>query len=165
MWKEILFSYEGYEGVAKTTVSVTSISLINSLLLQGTDITEAFHAHHLTSIPYETKKKYYVSDAKKKRNAPFTFHENGFYLTLKREIEKILPTLPKQPFNTSKFLSDSICFFLFTFSILAARYWSYGMGVLSGIFLGLATISGHNYLHRRDNFRMYYFQFSQMSVR
>lgn len=138
--------------------------LINPLQLQGTDITEGFHTHHLTSLPYEMKKKYFIRKTKTKRNAPFTFAEDGFYMTLKKEIQKILPTIPKQPDNTSKFILDSVAFFLFLFAILATRYWNYWLGVLSGIFLGFTTIAAHNFLHQKDNLRMYCFQFSMMSV-
>lgn len=152
-------------GTIDRNVHNETINNLLFLFFQGTDITEGFHVHHITSLPYEMKKKYFIRNAKKKRNAPFTFHEDGFYLTLKKEFAKILPTLPRQSFNTSKFIADALCFLLFIFSILATRYWSYGVGVLSGIFLGFTTISAHNFVHQKDNFRMYYFQFSTMSVR
>ncbi|CAG9857271.1 unnamed protein product [Phyllotreta striolata] len=31
--------------------------------------------------------------------------------------------------------------------------------------LGMMTIAGHNYVHQKDNFRMYYFQFSLLQIR
>lgn len=110
------------------------------------------------------KKKYFVRNSKTKRNAPFSFAEDGFYMTLKKEVTKILPTLPKQPDKTSKFFLDSVTFFLFLFAILATNYWSFRIGVLAGIFLGLTTIAAHNFLHQKDNLRMYFFQFSMMTV-
>lgn len=85
-------------------------------------------------------------------------------MTLKREVKKIIPTLPKQPDNNSKAIADGLAFFLFVFAVLAARYWSYGLGIMAGIFLGFTVIAAHNFLHMKDNFRMYYFQFSMMSV-
>ncbi|KAJ8929854.1 hypothetical protein NQ314_017458 [Rhamnusium bicolor] len=134
-------------------------------LTKGTDITEAFEVHHLTSLPEAMLKKYFVKNTKTKRNSPFTFKEDGFYRTLKKEIRKVLKTVPKQSLNTSNFFIDSLMVLLFIFSTLSVRYWSVGLGVLSGILLGLLTIAAHNYIHRKDNWRMYYFQFSLMQVR
>ncbi|KAJ8937274.1 hypothetical protein NQ318_005672 [Aromia moschata] len=134
-------------------------------LSKGLDITEAFEVHHLTSLPEEMLKKYYVKKADRKRNGPFTFKEDGFYRTLKREIQKTLKTVPKQSSKMSNFLIDALVFFLFLFSTLAVRYHSYGLGLLSGLFLGMVTIASHNYIHRKDNWRMYLWQFSLMQVR
>ncbi|KAJ8980971.1 hypothetical protein NQ317_013425 [Molorchus minor] len=134
-------------------------------LTKGTDITEAFEVHHLTTLPEEMLKKYFVKKASAKRNAPFTFKEDGFYRTLKREIQKVIKTVPKQSSNTSNFLIDALTFFLFFFSTLSVTYMSYGLGLVSGLFLGMVTIAAHNYIHRKDNWRMYLWQFSLMQVR
>uniref|UniRef100_V5GUE1 Cytochrome b5-related protein n=1 Tax=Anoplophora glabripennis TaxID=217634 RepID=V5GUE1_ANOGL len=134
-------------------------------ITKGTDITEAFEVHHLTSLSEELMKKYFVREAKSKRNFPFTFKEDGFYRTLKREVNKVVKTLPKQSPKTSDFLIDAMVVLLFTFSVMAVRYWSFWLGILAGLFLGLVTVAAHNYIHRKDNLRMYYFQFSLMQVR
>nr|CAI5858928.1 unnamed protein product [Callosobruchus analis] len=134
-------------------------------LTKGTDISEAFEAHHISQYPEQMLKKYYVREAKTKRNSPFTFEQDGFYRTLKREVREVMKTIPKQPQNTSNFLIDAMAFFLLLFSALAIRHWSYFMGLLAGIFLGMLSTAAHNYFHRRDNLRMYYFQFSLLQVR
>lgn len=110
-------------------------------------------------------KKYFVRKASKKRNAPFTFKEDGFYKTLKREIQKEFKKVPKQAARKSVFFIDALLFLLFLFSILTVRFWSYGLGVIAGVLLGMVTIAAHNFIHRKNNFRMYYFQFSLQQVR
>lgn len=128
-------------------------------------MTEAFEVHHFSAAPEETLKKYFVRNAKTKRNAPFTFKEDGFYRTLKREVREVLKTMPKQPSNTTNFLMDALVLGCFTFAILAAVYWNFFLGIIAGNFLAMTTIAAHNYFHRKNNFRMYYFQLSLMNVR
>ncbi|XP_060522312.1 cytochrome b5-related protein-like [Cylas formicarius] len=134
-------------------------------LSKGLDITEAFEVHHLTALPEELLSKYFVRKAKSKRNAPFTFKEDGFYKTLKREVKQILPTIPKQAINTTNFLIDSILVGMFILSILAAKYWNFFLATLAGNFVAFLAIAAHNYFHQKDNFRMYYFQFSLLKVK
>ncbi|XP_050298513.1 cytochrome b5-related protein-like [Anthonomus grandis grandis] len=134
-------------------------------LSKGLDITEAFEVHHLTEQPKEILKKYFVRKAKKKRNSPFTFKEDGFYKTLKREIVKVLPTLPRQSERTTDFFIDSFLVILFFMGTIACKYWNFFYGTLAGNFLGFLTIAAHNYFHKKDNFRMYYFNFSLQTVR
>nr|CAI5858614.1 unnamed protein product [Callosobruchus analis] len=134
-------------------------------LTKGTDITEAFEVHHISEQPEALLKKYYIRDAKTKRNAPFTFDNNGFYRTLKAEVRKHLKTIPKQPINTTNFLMDAMVALLFLFSTMSVYFWSFGIGILAGMFLAWVTIAAHNYTHQKDNFRMYYFQFSLLQVR
>ncbi|KAF2892878.1 hypothetical protein ILUMI_13295 [Ignelater luminosus] len=52
---------------------------------KGTDITEAFELHHISTKPENMLKKLYIRDAKSERSSPYTFNDNGFYRTLKRE--------------------------------------------------------------------------------
>ncbi|XP_056633075.1 cytochrome b5-related protein-like [Diorhabda carinulata] len=134
-------------------------------LTKGTDLTEAFEVHHLTELPEQILKKYFVKNAKTKRNSPFTFNENGFYRTLKKEIRPVLKNVPKQSMKNTNFICDAMVFLLFLFAILATLDWNYWLGNLAGIILGMLTIATHNYTHMKDNFRMYYFQFSMLQVR
>lgn len=133
--------------------------------MQGLDITEAFEVHHLTTLPEEMLKKYFVKKAVSKRNAPFTFKDNGFYKTLKKEVIKTLPTIPKPKINISNLMIDSFLVILFVLSTLAAKYYNFLIGILAGNFLAFLSISAHNYFHKKDNFRMYYFNFSLLTVR
>ncbi|KAG5882187.1 hypothetical protein JTB14_016455 [Gonioctena quinquepunctata] len=134
-------------------------------LTKGHDITEAFETHHLSDHPQVILKKYYKSKAKTERNAPFTFAEDGFYRTLKGEVVKVLKNVPKQSRNNTHFFADSLLFLTFLFSILAVRFWSFGVAIIAGMCLAMLSIAAHNYLHQKDNFRMYYFQFSLHQIR
>lgn len=134
-------------------------------LTKGTDITEAFEVHHLSSKPKDLLKGFFVGKAKTKRNVPYTFEENGFYKSLKREVIEVLKTVPNQSRKTTNFFVDSLLILVFTFSVISNSYWNYFLGIISGMLLGMLTTAAHNYMHRRDNFRMYYFQFSLMQVR
>ncbi|CAG9854815.1 unnamed protein product [Phyllotreta striolata] len=135
------------------------------VLTKGTDITEAFESHHISHAPEEMLQKYYIKPAQAKRNFPFTFHEDGFYRTLKREIRKSLKTIPKELYPTSDMYSDIMFTGLLIFSLLSVRYWNYVLAVIAGVILGLLTVAGHNYIHRKSSFRMFYFQFSLLQVR
>ncbi|XP_072393737.1 cytochrome b5-related protein-like isoform X2 [Diabrotica undecimpunctata] len=135
------------------------------VLTKGTDITEAFEVHHLTELPNEVLKKYFVKNAVTERNSPFTFEENGFYRTLKKKIQPVLKNGSKRSYTKSKFFTDFLLVLSFLFSIFAVKFWNFGLGVFGGVFLGMVTVAAHNYFHMKDNFRMYYFQFSLLQVR
>lgn len=50
-------------------------------------------------------------------------------------------------------------------AICAQRYQNYLSAILSGLILSWVGISGHNFLHQRDNFRMRYLNMMMMSYR
>lgn len=64
-------------------------------MFQGTDITELFEAHHISTSVNKVLEKYKVRDAKQPRNYKFTFHETGFYRTLKRKVSAKLQTVDR----------------------------------------------------------------------
>lgn len=132
------------------------------LLLQGTDITEAFESHHLTTIPEGILKKYYVREAVGKRNTPFTFDEDGFYKVLKKRIAEELKNIPPNAALRSKVLTDALLATFLGTSFLSAAFESFLLGVVAGVFLSLTAIASHNFFHQRNNFRMYYFDFTMM---
>lgn len=39
------------------------------------------------------------------------------------------------------------------------------MGIVSGMFFGMLSISAHNFFHQKNNFRMHYFDLTFMSTR
>jgi len=49
--------------------------------------------------------------------------------------------------------------------ILSAITSSYALGVLAAFLMNLTVAGAHNFLHLRDNLRMYYFDLSFMSCR
>ncbi|CAH2010246.1 unnamed protein product [Acanthoscelides obtectus] len=131
-------------------------------LTKGTDITEAFESHHISAVPSTLLPQYLVRDAKVPRNSPFTFNENGFYNLLKRKIYEKLKTLPKTSSDRSKHITDFLLISYIGFAILAAYFRSFAIGGVAGIVLALTAIAAHNFFHQRDNFRMYYFDFTMM---
>jgi len=50
------------------------------------DITEAFEIHHLRGNAEKLLPKFFIREAKAPRNSLVTFHENGFFKTLKRRL-------------------------------------------------------------------------------
>ena len=88
-------------------------------LLQNSDITEAYEAHHPNiNVTKSILEKYYLKDINKPRNSPFTFEENGFYQTLRR---KVLPIIQQQGKGSSirmKLLQDSLGNFTYKNSII-----------------------------------------------
>ncbi|CAG9826094.1 unnamed protein product [Diabrotica balteata] len=134
-------------------------------LTNGTDISEAFETHHISEVPEKMIEKYFVKKATTKRNVPFTFKDDGFYRVLKMEARKKLKDIPRSGYLISDFYSDLLLVATLIFSSLSVRYHSFLLITLAGVFLSLLTVAAHNYIHRRDNFRMYYFQFSMFQVR
>lgn len=106
--------------------------------------------------------EFYIRQAKLPRTVPFTFKDDGFYITLKKEVREVLKTLPKRPANRSKYLTDLLFLSYISLACSAIYIQSYMVGALAGVLLSLTTIAAHNFFHQKDNFRMYYFDFSLM---
>lgn len=109
--------------------------------------------------------KYHVRKAERPRNSPFTFKDDGFYRTLKRNVKPILATLPKKVINKTILMTDALLVATFATAIASAAIWSYALAVLAGWFLALTMICSHNFLHMKDNFRMYYWDLTGWSSR
>jgi hypothetical protein len=62
-------------------------------------------------------------------------------------------------------ITDSLFFFSFVLSILAVRMNSYLIGALAGLVISWTITAAHNYFHKKDNFRMYYFNLTFLSYR
>lgn len=132
---------------------------------QGTDITEAFESHHISTTPETLIKKFFVKTTQIPRNSPFTFKDKDFYKTLKTRIRNALPDVPVEASNHTKFIADLLLIGYFVTALLAVYFWSFTLGTISGVLLGLTTVAAHNFFHQRNNFRMYYFNFSLMHYR
>ncbi|XP_045494029.1 cytochrome b5-related protein-like [Colias croceus] len=130
-------------------------------LSKGTDITEAFEAHHLNPNTEQMLTKFYVRDAKTPRNSPFTFHDDGFYRTLKKKAWEVLKTIPEEENSRSDILIDALLVCTLAGSTVSCWTENYWLAMIAYIFssfsLAWLTIAAHNYIHRRNNFRMYYF--------
>lgn len=134
-------------------------------LLQGTDITEAFEAHHITKTAKYLLKQFFVRPATEPRNSPYTFMDDGFYRTLKRKARPMLAKLPPGPSTQSKLCSDLLLATFLLLSTLAAATHNFKLGVLAGVILNFVVVSAHNFFHMKDNFRMYYFDLSFLGSR
>lgn len=108
---------------------------------------------------------FFVKKTTTPRNYTSTFHENGFYKTLKRRVRNVLSTIPQSNKQQSIIVTDWLLIGYISTAILSAILRSYTIGAISGILLGLLTIAAHNFFHKKDNFRMFYFDFSLMSSR
>ena len=132
---------------------------------QGTDITEAFESHHIKESVRNYLKQYFVKPATGPRYSPYTFHEDGFYRTLKRRAQPIIATLPPGPALRSKIWIDMVMVVTMGTAVLAAATSSYSIGFLAGFIMNFLVMGAHNFLHLRDNYRMYYLDVSFMSAR
>ncbi|XP_031331640.1 cytochrome b5-related protein-like isoform X2 [Photinus pyralis] len=122
---------------------------------QGLDITESWESHHISSKAEQLLPKYFVRKARTPRNSPFTFHEDGFYKTLKGRVRSLLPHLPKDPIKTSNWIFDILFVVSVLLSTLATLYSSHTIGISAGICMAFTLVAGHNYYHKADNFRLY----------
>ena len=110
-------------------------------------------------------KQYYVKAATSPRFSPYTFHENGFYRTLMRRAQSVIETVPTGPAFRSKIWLDMVMVSTMVTAILANVTSSYALGFLAGFLMNLTIMGAHNFLHLRDNIRMYYLDLSFMSCR
>lgn len=113
--------------------------------------------------------KFYVRDAKTPRNSPFTFKEDGFYKTLKREVVEELKKIPKSVSRTSDMIIDGLFGTLLVSSVLSlwlTNYWAVMASYLvASLTLAWTCVASHNYIHRRTNWRMYLFSLTLWSYR
>ncbi|KAJ9587923.1 hypothetical protein L9F63_018649 [Diploptera punctata] len=134
-------------------------------MTKGTDITEAFEAHHVTKSAEYLLKQFYVRPASGPRYSAYTFRDDGFYRTFKRKARPILATIPPGPSKQSKWCADILLgTFLLLATVSAAKY-NFVVGFVAGFILNLTVVSAHNFFHMRDNLRMYYFDLSFMAHR
>lgn len=127
--------------------------------MQGTDVTEAFESYHITDKASQVLPKFFVRDASKPRNYKFTFNENGFYRKLKRRAAKKLESLDRHCIWKSKLISDINLCFVFLFAIATIRVESLWFKIISILLCAQCSswllILSHNFMHQRNNWRMY----------
>lgn len=129
------------------------------IFFQGTDITEAFESHHISSEPEEILERYFVGDSKEQRNYFFTYDENGFYRTLKKRVADKLKSIDRSITWKSKFIHDINLLALFVATIIMSRSDDQIKFVISTLlaaqFLAWSANFSHNFAHQADNWRMY----------
>lgn len=134
-------------------------------LTKGTDITELFETHHVTSRAENLLPKYKVREAIQPRNIRLTFKDDGFYRTLKRKVRDKLPELNNAPIKTSNLIIDSLLASTIMFAFLAIKFNSYLMAAACAVCVNWTMICAHNYFHKKDNWRMRLFNLSFFSYR
>ncbi|XP_062706938.1 cytochrome b5-related protein-like [Aedes albopictus] len=132
---------------------------------KGTDITEAFEVHHIGARPEQLLPRYYIRAARSPRNVRLTFHKDGFYKTLKRRVAEKLTTVNNQPAQTSELILDSLLCGSFVLACLALNWNSYLLAALAGLLVAWTMNCAHNFLHRKDNWRMMAFNLAFFSYR
>lgn len=103
--------------------------------------------------------------ARSARSYPFTFHEDGFYETLKRRFRNELPKLSKKPILKSAVITDILLVTYIFLFLFAVKFESIILAVISGLNLTVMSIAAHNYFHKKDSLRMYYFDLTMMQFR
>lgn len=134
-------------------------------ITKGTDITEAFETHHITSRAESFLPKFKVREAKQPRNVRLTFKDDGFYRTLKRKVRDKLPEINQEPIKTTNLIIDSLLAASFALAVLAVIFNSYLLAAASGLCVSWTIICAHNYLHQKDNWRMLLFNLAFLSYR
>ncbi|KAG5684986.1 hypothetical protein PVAND_014189 [Polypedilum vanderplanki] len=128
-------------------------------LTKGTDITEAFESYHLTQIPKELLKEFFISDAAEPRNYRYTYNENGFYQTLKRRVAEKMENIDSRVTNKSRKCHDFVLIAFIITIIFVNRVESNKAYifccVLAGQLLAWLVPISYNFLHKADNWRMY----------
>lgn len=132
---------------------------------KGIDITEQFETHHITGLAEKILPKFYVREAALPRNYKTTFNRNGFFKTLQRRVANKLDFLDQSSVSNSRLYCDFALVSTVFWSVIAARDESYLVALIAALsVMWLATIA-HNFIHQRDNWRMYLINFSMMSFR
>lgn len=122
--------------------------------------------HHIyTERVEQVLSKFYVRDAAQPRNVKLTFHNSGFYRTFKRRIGEKLLTIDRRPELHSKLTIDALLVATFVLLFAAVRCASYVALIPSALTAAWTIIAAHNFFHRRNNFRMMYFNLTFLSYR
>ncbi|CAO1355231.1 unnamed protein product [Diamesa serratosioi] len=138
-------------------------------LTEGTDVTDQFETFHMSERPTQILSKYYIRDAIKPRNYKITYENDGFYKTLKERVSEKMKTVDKSPLKMSKFYCDFMLFLLLTTAILSVNaptlFTTVLIATISGVCLMAVSIISHNFVHQKNNWRMYLLNVSLMSWR
>ncbi|KAF5308050.1 hypothetical protein FQR65_LT06425 [Abscondita terminalis] len=124
---------------------------------KGTDITESFEIHHLKTNRSERLLKHFlIKPAPNPRLSPFTFADDGFYKTLKRNVEKTLNNVVENDITFFDTQSDVLLIITIILSMFSVIHYNVSYGFAAGLFAALTVTFNHSYVHKRDNLRMYY---------
>ena len=123
----------------------------------------------MTERPTQLLSKYFIRDAIKPRNYKITYKDDGFYKTLKKRVNEKMKTIDKKPLKKSKFYCDLMSFIMLTTAILSVNastlFNTVLVATISGVCLMSVSIISHNFVHQKNNWRMYLLNVSLMSWR
>ena len=133
-------------------------------------MTDQFETFHLSMKPSVILPKFYVRDATKPRNYKLTYDENGFFKTLKRKVIEKLKGVDQAPLlQWSKFYFNIVLFAVVVLAVISARtvnwYIAFGLAFFNGLFITWFTIITHNFIHKKNNWRMYMMNITLMNWR
>ncbi|XP_063983711.1 cytochrome b5-related protein-like isoform X2 [Diachasmimorpha longicaudata] len=135
-------------------------------LRQGLPVNVFLQSHHVTDKAEKLLPKFYSRKAAKPRAVPLTFDKNGFYRKFKERAIIALENIDiHRPALKSNLLADFLAIGTLLLCIITAITQSRLALIIAAAVLTFTVIIGHNYLHMRDNFRMYYFDIGLMSSR
>lgn len=132
-------------------------------LTKGTDITELFETSHFGGTAEKFLDSYYVKEATNLRNSPYTFKPDGFYKTVKARAEPILKEVGRGPSTKMNMIQNALLLGMISALLGSAAFKSYILVTAAGVMLGMIMICSHNFLHQKNNWRMYVFDLSLMS--
>ena len=132
---------------------------------EGIDITEQFETHHITDMAEKLLPRFYVRDAALPRNYKTTFDQDGFYKTLQRRVANKLDFLDHSTISNSSFYCDLLLVSTVLFSVIAVHDESYLIASIASLSVMWLTTIVHNFIHQKDNWRMYLMNVSMMSYR
>lgn len=132
---------------------------------KGVDITEQFETHHIRDLAEKVLAEFFVRDAVLPRNYKTTFDQSGFYKTLQRRVADKLDFLDQSSVSYSRFYCDLMLTSTVLMSIIAARNESILFASFASLFLLWSSTIAHNFVHQKNNWRMYTMNISLMSYR
>ncbi|XP_001842477.2 cytochrome b5-related protein [Culex quinquefasciatus] len=132
---------------------------------KGTDITEAFETHHIGGKAERMLPLFKVRSASQPRHVRLTFHKDGFYRTLKRKVAVKLKDLDFSPVRRSEQIMDALLVATFGLAFLANIMGSYVVAAVCALFVCWTMICAHNFFHKKDNWRMLFYNLALLSYR
>lgn len=67
-----------------------------------------------------------------------------------------------QPSQEAVFIQDSLVFLYLATALIGVMMNSKVILILAGVFLGMSMVAAHNFFHKKNNWRMYYFDLSTL---
>lgn len=114
--------------------------------------------------------KFFVKEASSPRHSPFTFKEDGFYRTLKSRVREELKVIPSDDLEKKTHTTVEGLFIVSLLFAIASCSITWlpikGIFCIMTSFFIICTVNcAHNFIHRKDNWRMYFASINFLAVR